>query len=363
MPDYTRQASELLQRLGDPSSTPKTQQDTNEELAKVLAQMKLTVQGTQETDSSPEAVTSLIQSIVQTDLLFTLATSIHLLPFESRKDTVSLFSNILRFKPPGSSPQKEAPAMSYVTHTRPEILIELCRGYEHPATAMSCGIILREALRSDHVAAIILYDESKEGEKALRLENASANVKATGEGIFWQFFRWIDQGAFEVSADAFSTFREILTRHKNLVTTYLSTNFAHFFTLYNTTLILSPSYVTKRQSIKLLGELLLDRAHYTIMTTYVSSAPHLKTIMNLLRDDRKMVQYEAFHVFKVFVANPNKSIEVQRILINNRGRLLRFLPRFLEDRVEDEQFMDEKSFLIRQIEMLPPEPVEPAQAR
>ena len=52
-------------------------------------------------------------------------------------------------------------------------------------------------------------------------------------------------------------------------------------------------------------------------------------------------------------------MEVQRILINNRDRLLRFLPKFLEDRTEDDQFTDEKSFLVRQIKKLPNEPVEP----
>lgn len=65
---------------------------------------------------------------------------------------------------------------------------------------------------------------------------------------------------------------------------------------------------------------------------------------------------------KVFVANPNKSVAVQRILINNRDRLLRFLPKFLEDRTDDDQFSDEKSFLLRQIEMLPDEPVQPGRA-
>lgn len=60
----------------------------------------------------------------------------------------------------------------------------------------------------------------------------------------------------------------------------------------------------------------------------------------------------------MFVANPNKSVAVQRILINNRDRLLRFLPKFLEDRTDDDQFTDEKSFLVRQIELLPKEPVD-----
>ena len=65
---------------------------------------------------------------------------------------------------------------------------------------------------------------------------------------------------------------------------------------------------------------------------------------------------------QVFVANPNKSVAVQRILINNRDRLLKFLPKFLEDRTDDDQFTDEKSFLVRQIELLPNEPVDPGTA-
>jgi len=136
-------------------------------------------------------------------------------------------------------------------------------------------------------------------------------------------------------------------------------NFELFFDKYNTTLVQSNSYVTKRQSIKLLGELLLDRSNYNVMTEYVDSGEHLKICMNLLRDDRKMVQYEGFHVFKVFVANPNKSLAVQRILVMNRDKLLNFLSHFLEDRTDDEQFIDEREFLIRQIRVMPSQPQPP----
>ena len=153
----------------------------------------------------------------------------------------------------------------------------------------------------------------------------------------------------------------MLTRHKVLVAQYLSTNFDLFFDKYNNILVKSESYVTKRQSIKLLGEILLDRANYTVMTAYVDRGEHLKICMNLLRDERKMVQYEGFHVFKVFVANPHKSIAVQKILLINRERLLNFLKQFLEDRTEDEQFIDEREFLIKQIRNMPPQPVEPTQ--
>lgn len=98
------------------------------------------------------------------------------------------------------------------------------------------------------------------------------------------------------------------------------------------------------------------------MTAYIKSGDNLKLCMTLLKDDRRMVNYEGFHIFKIFVANPHKDVAVQRILINNRDRLLRFLPTFLDDRHEDLQFADEKAYLVRTIERLPPAPVPPGQA-
>ena len=85
-----------------------------------------------------------------------------------------------------------------------------------------------------------------------------------------------------------------------MVAQFLQTNYDQFFAKYNN-LLRSSNYVAKRQSIKLLGEILLDRANYTIMTMYVDSAEHLKLTMNLLRDKSRNVQYEAFHVFKVYM--------------------------------------------------------------
>ncbi|KAI4290649.1 MAG: hypothetical protein L6R35_000083 [Caloplaca aegaea] len=353
--DLAKPAKELLLQLWQ-STTPS--QKTEDELVKLLSQMKLILQGTHDTESSPEQVAQLVNSMIQEDLLYLLAHSIRLLPFESRKDCQSVFSYTFRFKPTHSlSP--ESPALTHVVHRRPEVIVELCRGYGYQESAMPCGVVLRELLKQhEDVAAIILHDESREKERAISVDeiDPAQGPLQSGDGVFWKFFPWIDGGAFEVSTDAFTTFRELLTRHKALVAIYLERNFDLFFSRYNSILVQSSSYVTKRQSIKLLGEILLDRANYSIMTQYVESGEHLKICMTLLKDDRKMVQYEGFHVFKVFVANPHKSPPVQRILVNNRERLLRFLPTFLEDRTEDEQFTDEKSFLIRQIESMGPLP-------
>ncbi|KAI5306587.1 hypothetical protein KEM56_000172 [Ascosphaera pollenicola] len=354
--EISRLLKDLLSRVWEnPSNVSPKLED---ELAKHLANIKAIVQGTQDVNPITEQVHLLIQAFIQDDLLYELARSIEFLPFEARKDTQTIFAHILRFRPTRSS-HGDPPVITYIVNKRPEILIQLCHGYDHNRSAMTCGSILREALKVEVSAAVILHDESNEKTRVIRLTEIQLRRKQSGEGVFWKFFRWINKSSFEVSADAFTTFRELLTKHKALVAGYLSTNFDIFFERYNSTLMQSDSYVTKRQSIKLLGELLLDRANYSVMTRYVDSGDHLKLCMTLLRDDRKMVQYEGFHIFKVFVANPNKSVAVQRILINNRTRLLRFLPKFLDDRTDDDQFMDEKSFLVRQIELLPPEPVEP----
>jgi len=56
---------------------------------------------------------------------------------------------------------------------------------------------------------------------------------------------------------------------------------------------------------------------------------------------------------QIFAANPNKSYEVQKFLIMNKQRLLKFLPNFLADRTDDDQFNDEKAWLVKAIGNLP----------
>lgn len=55
---------------------------------------------------------------------------------------------------------------------------------------------------------------------------------------------------------------------------------------------------------------------------------------------------------QVFVANPNKPRPILEILLRNREKLVEFLSAFHTDRTEDEQFNDEKAYLIKQIKEL-----------
>ena len=59
---------------------------------------------------------------------------------------------------------------------------------------------------------------------------------------------------------------------------------------------------------------------------------NLKMMMNLLRDKSRNIQFEAFHVFKVFVANPKKPPQIESILRRNKEKLLTFLKGFHNDK-------------------------------
>ncbi len=177
-------------------------------MAILLSWLKLQYSSTAaETDSNPEAVLQLITSMIQEDFLYALAKSIHLLSFESRKDSQAIFSYVLRFRPPGSTAQ-DSPAMSYVINNRPEVVVELCRGYNHKESAMPCGAVLREILKHELIVSIIFYDQSLEDQPDTKIgDMANLDRPQSGDGVFWKFFNWIDGGAFEVSTDAFTTFR------------------------------------------------------------------------------------------------------------------------------------------------------------
>ncbi|ANB15637.1 Hym1p [Sugiyamaella lignohabitans] len=102
-----------------------------------------------------------------------------------------------------------------------------------------------------------------------------------------------------------------------------------------------------------MAHIINHRANYTFMTEYVDSSENLKLAMVLLRDKSKNIQYEAFNIFKVFVANPKKSKPVADILIKNKAKLLNYLNSFQTDRNEDDTFQDEKAFIITKISNLP----------
>ncbi|XP_070539186.1 calcium-binding protein 39-like [Ptychodera flava] len=296
----------------------------SEDVSKTLIAMKNVLYGTGDQEPQTELVAQLAQEFYNLDLLLTLVTNLQKIDFEAKKDVAQIFNNVLRRQIGTRSPTVE-----YIC-TKQEILFTLVRGYETQEIALNCGVMLRECVRHEALAKILLYSEE-----------------------FYNFFKYVEMSTFDLASDAFATFKDLLTKHKIVCAEFLESNYKRVFDSYEG-LLNSSNYVTRRQSLKLLGELLLDRHNFTVMTKYISNPDNLKLMMNMLRDKSRNIQFEAFHVFKVFVANPNKSQPILDILLKNKEKLVDFLSQFHNDRTEDDQFNDEKAYLIKQIRELTP---------
>ncbi|GLB40983.1 putative mo25 protein [Lyophyllum shimeji] len=318
-PDLVRGLRDAIPKLENSAPGGETRRKASEEISKNLQQIKALLYG--DGDPAPELIAQLAQETYQTDLLHHLVVHIARFEFEARKDVVQIFNNLLR-RQIGT----RWPTVEYLS-AKHEVIFAALAGYENEEIALNTGMILKEMLRHEQLAKILLHSDQ-----------------------FYKFPHYIEATTFGISCDAFANLKETLTRHKPMVADYLDKNYDRFFSSF-TTLILSNNYVTKRQSLKLLGEILLDRANFNVMTRYIASESNLKMMMNLLRSKSKNIQFEAFHVFKVFVANPKKPPQIEAILRRNQEKLLVFLKDFHNDK-DDEQFSDEKQFLIVQIQGL-----------
>ncbi|CAG8482379.1 7635_t:CDS:10 [Diversispora eburnea] len=220
--------------------------EASEDISKNLTTMKTILFGEGENDPVPEIVAQLAQEVYNNDILQLLVINIGRFEFEASEER--RVTNI----------QQPSKKKNWFVNANP----------------LNCGMILRECIRHESLTKIILYSPQ-----------------------FYNFFEYVEMNTFDIASDAFATFKEILTRHKTLVAEFLDTNYDKFFESY-TDLLESNNYVTKRQSLKLLGEILLDRSNFTVMTKYIEKADNLKLMMNLLRDKSRNIQFEAFHVFK-----------------------------------------------------------------
>ena len=77
-----------------------------------------------------------------------------------------------------------------------------CVGYEHQEIALNCGTMLRECVRFEALAKIVLHSEH-----------------------FFHFFKYVEVSTFDIASDAFATFKELLTRHKMLAADFLEANY------------------------------------------------------------------------------------------------------------------------------------------
>lgn len=377
--DGLRAAVRASQAAGDDA---KAEAKARDELGRHVAALKTMLFGSPTAGAAPtppvEAdVVELTALACTTDLLVVLARNLRPMAFETRKDAVQVFNNLLRRgvdgipkspsigregggeggastggaapmspeaaddaattvgdggdgvsspNPPGS-PRESATTVGQVARDHRDLLSFLVGCYDDAEIALNSGAMLRECVRDESLARLLL-----------------------GSDVFWMFFKLVEKNDFDVASDAFTSFKDLLTRHQSAAAAFIVGNLVRFTSEYNG-LLRSENYYTRRQSLKLLGEMLIVRANYEFMTQYINSPENLKLVMRLLLDNRKNIQFEAFHVFKVFVSNPYKVLDVKHILVRNKGRMISYLTDFQIDR-DDDQFQGERRGILDEIEAL-----------
>lgn len=239
--------------------------------------------------------------------------------FEARKESVEIFSHVLR-RQIGT----RTPTVEYIC-TTDEILVSLCRGFENLTINHNTSAMLRECLRYESLAKIVLFSE-----------------------VFQDFFKYVECSHFDVAADAFTTFKDLLTRHKTIAANYLETHYESFFFSYNQ-LLISQNFVTQLNSLKLLAELLTDRNNSSVMKKYINDSENLKTTMTLLLHQAPVIKYEAFSIFKIFILNPKKPEDINVILLKNKELLRKLFVNFLPELDDLNLFQAEKSSIVKEI--------------
>ncbi|XP_023325835.1 protein Mo25 isoform X1 [Eurytemora carolleeae] len=273
-------------------------------------------------NSEADEQTTFWQETYSSGFLLKVLPNLRKLDFEAKKDVRQIFFSALQRRI-GTT----YPTVDYILE-KPEILNLLCAQYESQGDGLNTGPILRECLSYPELTSVFLASES-----------------------LYKLFSYCELPTFDTASDAFCTLRLVLTKHKKLSSEFLNTNYERFFQRLDK-MILSENYATRRQFIKLLSDILLERTNFTVMSQYISNPHHLKTVMGLLKDKSPSIQYEAFHVFKILAANPRKPESVVDILTRNKSKLIKLLTNFLPDRNSEVQFSEDKEYLLKQIESL-----------
>ncbi|KAH6822698.1 Mo25 family protein [Perilla frutescens var. hirtella] len=303
----------------------------NEKLAQLdadIRELKSILYGIEESEPVAEACAQVTQELFTDDTVRLLIVCLPKINFETRKDATRIIANLQR-----QIVQSRLIASQYLLENL-DLLDIMINGYNDPTIALHYGGMLRECIRHQVVASYILK---------------SAHMK--------KFFDYIQLPNFDVASDAAATFKELMTRHKSTVAEFLTENHSWFFAEFNSKMLESPNYMTRRYAVKLLGDILLDRSNSEAMVRYVSSLDNMRVLMNLLRETHKCIQIDAFHVFKLFVANQNKPTDITNILCANRAKLVRFFDGFNTDK-EDEMFEADKAQVVKEIkELVPTSPI------
>ncbi|ETO15708.1 hypothetical protein RFI_21664 [Reticulomyxa filosa] len=180
-------------------------------------------------------------------------------------------------------------------------------------------------------------------------DSGGIETTLTAKDIITQLFIYAHNPNMIIASDAFEVLSILLNKHESRSKRYIEEHFEEVISYFNGS-VMSENYVTQGKFLKLLGDVLLSKHNSKIRLMYITDRNNLRIFMTLLKNTSRLISYESFHVFKLFVVNPAKSDDVHIILFKNREKLVKLLEEFQTQRGEtDAEFRREKEIVIEHL--------------
>jgi calcium binding protein 39 len=319
------------------------------------------------TPSIVEATVAVVTGNQRQHIVPALLENMGILPFESRKHVAAIFNYLLICGLEGIDALLYNTAMkqfvSYVEANYEQTMTYIVQGHDlsrrgiTPDIALHFGSMYRSCTRHP-----VLYQQL-------------VGTRDRAERFVYPFLdEYVHMANFEISSDAMESLRAAFAANTDRVGSniddksaeqwnrsciadiaaeFLNRDYEALWDDRFTPKLLSntANYMSRRVALQILSTVLLKRSNYSVMIRYVASRANLIVVMHLLRDTSPHITLDAFHVFKVFVANPNKPPEIVKILHDNKSKLCAYLTTLHQEKEEnDTQFRDEKALIISTID-------------
>jgi len=287
---------------------------------KYVQRIKEVLNGTNKyIQGTPENLVSLSKDVYLNRALYKLIMNSPKLSFEQKKEVINLVRDIFKVADNKNNQEIHHSPIYFQNAKFKEVLDFLLDSYSQPEMCTFAGNIIRTFTKYEGLLSQIL------------------NLQ-----ILEKLINQVEDSRFEISSEAFETFRAIFTHkkesEKKIVADFILQNYDEFFRLYKS-LINYDNYLSQRTCLKTLYEILDDPVNSEIMIKFISSKDNLRMIIDLLSNENKGIQFEAFMLLELLIRNISKATEpdIKTLILHNKLVLVKFI-KGLE--VESEQEYD-----------------------
>jgi hypothetical protein len=214
------------------------------------------------------------------------------IPFEGRKNIAAIF-NFLLLTPDVSEMFGNYTLQHYHEIMHPLFIGIMASEDRHlstsvavsPDTSLLCGTMLRSTLKHEALYRKLLDSSNYQGEGSSEKQQPQPTIDETSLSLpqtstdqqllscreiylYPLMDRQVFVSNFDLASDALTTLSEIFTGNTVIAAEFLERDYDTVFTKFNG-MLQSTSYVTKRMSLKLLGEILLNRKYVIFATSNI----------------------------------------------------------------------------------------------